>query len=202
MAINNQPGNPIQLLTDVTEQNSPVLTLAHGCAEICVSNQGPGDENIRLQRYYEDGGGWQNLGGNVSRYSDRAETFPGGFYRLRAATAGPRGWIYHTLAADRVFLTETEGTIGAITALAGDTEATLNWLAHNNPKSPLINIQYRYATGANGAFGAWQNVSPTAVTVTVSSLVNGTLYRFQMRAVSIAGDGDISEEVSVTPSAA
>ena len=95
------------------------------------------------------------------------------------------------------------GSIGAPTGLGatpGDSEATLNW---NGPGGGTVTkYQYRQSADGGGSWGAWADTNttpPTATSVTVTGLTNGTTYTFQVRAVTSAGSGLPSATKTVTP---
>ncbi len=88
-----------------------------------------------------------------------------------------------------------------LAAEAGDGSVTLTW---TDPVDASIGPwEYRQATGV-GAFGPWQTAvaNAPATSHTVVGLVNGTTYRFQLRAVNGLGAGAASGVVSATPQAA
>lgn len=84
-------------------------------------------------------------------------------------------------------------TIDAITA--GDGQLTVAFTA---PASNLPITNYQYSlNGGSTWVSAGTNVSP----LTISGLLNGTVYAVRIRAVSLAGDGQSSTDTNATPSA-
>ena len=80
------------------------------------------------------------------------------------------------------------------TATAGDMQVTLSWT--NPSDSTITGYQYRQKAGA-AAWGSWTDIpgSGAATTgYTVTSLANGTEYRFRIRAVNAQGNGPDSDE--------
>ena len=79
----------------------------------------------------------------------------------------------------------------ALTATPGDERATLTWQAPaSDGGSAVTGYEYRHAAGASvPAETAWQSAG-TSLTATVASLVNGTAYAFEVRAVNDAGEGE------------
>ena len=80
-------------------------------------------------------------------------------------------------------------------------------VAHNCGPSKIVKWQYSYKSkppgGSYGDYGSWVNVTGTSTTMpdtTVSSLTNGTEYKFKVRAVNAIGDGaESAESDAVTP---
>ncbi len=91
------------------------------------------------------------------------------------------------------------------TATAGDSEVTLSW---NDPnRSAITSWQYRQRAGA-GSYGGWMAISgagPTTTSHTVTGLINGTTYTFQVQSWARNGAGSmaspVSSEQSATPAA-
>ncbi|MDE2991715.1 MAG: fibronectin type III domain-containing protein [Chloroflexota bacterium] len=87
------------------------------------------------------------------------------------------------------------------TATAGDKQVTLSWTDPGN--ASITKWQYRRKAGS-GEYGAWTDVpngGATTTTHTVTDLINGTSYAFQVRAINASGDGAASEEATATPNA-
>ncbi len=87
-------------------------------------------------------------------------------------------------------------------ATAGANKVVLSW--DDPDDSSILRWQYRQKT-AGAAWGAWTNIAgsgPSTVNHEVGSLVNGTAYAFQVRAVNPAGAGVGSAEVMATPTEA
>ncbi len=85
----------------------------------------------------------------------------------------------------------------------GNRRVTLSWLPPSSDGGSAIGrYEYRYAVETETFPTSWRTVSggADARTVTVSSLNNGTTYKFQVRAVNGIGEGS-SSQTSATPSA-
>ncbi|MYG25973.1 MAG: hypothetical protein F4213_08100, partial [Boseongicola sp. SB0677_bin_26] len=84
-----------------------------------------------------------------------------------------------------------------LTATPGDTQVTLAWTDPRN--TTITKHQYRQKAGAN-AYGSWTNIPSSApggsnaTSYTVTSLKNGTAYRFRIRAVNAHGNSAESDE--------
>ncbi len=92
-----------------------------------------------------------------------------------------------------------------LTATAGNAQVALSWTDPSD--SSITKYQYRQKAG-NAAWGSWTNIPTSApgetnaTSYTVTSLNNGTAYRFRIRAVNSAGNSDPSDIAGpVTPAA-
>ncbi len=81
-------------------------------------------------------------------------------------------------------------------AVGGDEQVTLSWEAPEDDGGfPITDYEYLIS----GTGGGWISTGSTETTHTVTELVNGRVYLFQVRAVSAAGAGSSSNQVEVTP---
>ena len=81
---------------------------------------------------------------------------------------------------------------------AGDAAVTLTWEApEDDGGSAITDYEYRI-----DQTGEWISIGSTDTTHTVTGLVNGTEYVFQVRAVTAAGSSAPSNRVEATPRAA
>ena len=90
-------------------------------------------------------------------------------------------------------------TVTNLSAAAENRKVTLSW----TPATTLVAIikyQYRWKTG--GSYGDWIDISGSDGDTrkhTVTGLMNGTAYTFQVRAVSSVGNAGNSNEATATP---
>ena len=87
---------------------------------------------------------------------------------------------------------------GTIRAEGGDGEVTLMWDAPENAGGEAI-TDYEYRIDGKGG---WISIGSTDTTHTVTGLVNGTAYTFQVRAVNRIGRSQPSDPAEATPRAA
>ena len=78
----------------------------------------------------------------------------------------------------------------------GDEQVTLSWQAPENDGGLAITD---YEVRINGSGGGWVSIDSTLTAHTVTGLVNGTIYVFQVRAVSAAGRSLPSNRAEATP---
>ena len=82
-----------------------------------------------------------------------------------------------------------------LTATAGDQQVALSW---DDPSDSTI-TQYQYQQRTGNTWGEWTDIPTSApgetnaTSYTVTSLTNGTAYRFRIRAVNSAGNSPQSE---------
>ena len=91
----------------------------------------------------------------------------------------------------------TPGAPRALMAVGGDREVTLTWSAPaDNGGAAIKDYEYRI-NGRN----PWTSTGSTLTTHTVTELVNGTAYVFEVRAVNRIGKGRASNQAEATPKA-
>ena len=103
----------------------------------------------------------------------------------------------HKVGEGSVIVTTRPAKPAGFSATAGNGQVTLRWT--NPSDSTITNWQYRQKTTGN--YGNWQDFTSSATTTshTVTSLMNGTEYTFQVRAVDTGGPGAVSDAKTATP---
>jgi fibronectin type 3 domain-containing protein len=89
----------------------------------------------------------------------------------------------------------------ALSASAGDASALLSWTAPADDGGATIS-GYEVYRGTSPGSATLHATVGNVLTFTDTGLTNGTSYWYRVAAVNVAGTGDLSNEVSVTPSAA
>ena len=93
--------------------------------------------------------------------------------------------------------TSVPGAPTNLTAMVGDGEVVLGWDAPaSDGGAEITDYEYRI----NGS-GPWIPIGSTDTTHTVTGLVNGTEYTFQVRAVNRIGAGRVPNQAEATPEA-
>ena len=94
--------------------------------------------------------------------------------------------------------TSAPGAVRDLTVAGGDGQVVLTWDAPSSDGGAAItDYEYRYRTG--GSYGAWISTGSTETTHTVTGLVNGAAYSFQVRAVNRIGKGRTSNRADAAP---
>ena len=94
--------------------------------------------------------------------------------------------------------TSAPGAVRDLTVAGGDGQVVLSWDAPaSDDGAAITDYEYRYRTG--GSYGAWISTGSTDTTHTVTGLVNGTAYSFQVRAVNRVGKGRTSNRADAAP---
>ena len=94
--------------------------------------------------------------------------------------------------------TSAPGAVRDLTVAGGDGQVVLTWDAPaSDGGAAITDYEYRYRTG--GSYGAWISTGSTETTHTVTGLVNGAAYTFQVRAVNRIGKGRTSNRVEAAP---
>ena len=189
------------------------LSFTPGDGQVTLRWSPPGNDGGQSITHYEyevDGdGNWINTGSTATSHTvtglDNGQTY---VFRVRAVNSLGSGDPV-TLEATPSRSTGRGGgggddgpreaqpdAPGNLTAEGGDEQVTLSWEAPEEDGGSAITD---YEVRIDGE-GEWISIGSTETTYTVTGLVNGTKYNFQVRAVTRNRKGRASEPAEATPS--
>ena len=197
-----------------TEPEAPEsLRFTPGDQQVTLRWRAPtndGGEPITHYEYEQDGSGtWVSTGGTATSHTvtglNNGQTYT---FRVRAVNALGSG------AAVTLEATPSPSTGGGggggddeprepppsapenLLAEGGDGQVTLTWEAPEDDDDAITDYEYRI-----DGKGLWISIGSTDTTYTVTGLVNGTGYTFEVRAVNRIGRGRASNRAKATPMA-
>ena len=91
------------------------------------------------------------------------------------------------------------GAPTGLTATGGNAQVALAWNAPTANGGDPVSSYNIYQSTSSGGETLLASTSTTATTFTSTGLTNGTTYYFVVTAVSLAGEGPVSNEASATP---
>ena len=194
--VEGAPSAPTGLTAEAGDQSA---TLTWG-----TPSKNGGSAILRYEvRYQEVGGsysGWATVSGGATATSTIVGNLENGKsyeFQVRARNAVAAG---QAATASATLAESAPGAPADLTATPGDKQVALNWGAPADGGSQILRYEYRYAAAGVAYADAWTTVSGAgnARSVTVTGLTNGTVYRFQVRAVNSIGEGGAAED-STTP---
>ena len=114
-------------------------------------------------------------------------------FKVRAANANGNGGASPESAAVTPYAVAPPAP-GKPAAAAGNRSVALTWSSGGDGGSAIVRWEYVKKTGANAWETTWRTIpgGGSARSGAVSGLVNGTAYRFKVRAVNAVGDGTSS----------
>ncbi len=118
------------------------------------------------------------------------------YFEVTAVTLAGEGSLSNEASATPATL---PGAPTALTATASDSEVDLSWTAPTNNGGEPVTSYNIYQGTSSGGETLLQNTGTSATTFTSTGLTNGTTYYFKVTAVSGAGEGPVSNEVSAMP---
>ena len=116
----------------------------------------------------------------------------------RCVPLTPSGEGEESSASDGVTPATTPAAPSQPLATFGNGQVRLDWRSNGDGGSAITGWQYVQAS--DGGFGDWIDVADAGADTTshvVEGLVNGTAYRFKVRAVNALGKGDESPETAL-----
>ena len=162
-----------------------------------------GSAILRYEVRYQESGGSYSAWATVPGGAGATRTTVGGLengksyeFQVRAVSGVAAGQV---ATATATLAESAPGAPEGLTATGGDESVTLNWNDPEDGGSQILRYEVRYAASGE-TWGEWMTISGAgnARSVTVSGLTNGTLYGFQVRAVSSIGEGEASQ-ATATP---
>ena len=215
-AVNSVGGGAESTESTATPRTTPgapqTLEASAGDAEVTLSWLAPSSDGGATitsyqYRYKTTGnyGNWSTVSGSGSARTVTVSSLTNATphtFEVRARNTAGGGTASEVIATPAAVVT-APGPPTNVQAVPGVTSGSvkLSWLAPSSDGGADIDrYQYRYKTTGN--YNSWRgNYSGSARSVTVSSLTNGMLHTFEVRAVNNAGDGTASE-ATATPTAA
>ena len=186
------------------------LSFTPGDGQVTLRWRAPandGGEPITHYEYEQDGSGtWISTGGTATSHTvtglNNGQTY---MFRVRAVNTLGNGAVV-TLEATPSPSTGRGGGGGGLrqtvpsaprnlTAVGGEGEVVLTWDAPRDDGGSAIR-DYEYRIDGKGR---WISIGSTDTTHTLTGLVNGTAYVFEVRAVNRIGRGRASNQAEATP---
>ena len=208
----SDPSNSIDAMPRLPKPFAPVLSGNYGNAEVTLSWTTPDDGGSDITGYQyqqkEGSGSWSN---NLSIPNSASATdyiVPnlrnGTTYSFQVKAVNIHGESEASNPIELIPVTRPAAPYD-FEAEGGDAQVELAWTVPDNGGDAIIRHQYQQSEDSQG-FGQWQDIPDSAETGThknnyiVTSLANGTLYNFQVRAVNTKeGGGDVSDPKSARP---
>jgi subtilisin-like proprotein convertase family protein len=208
-AVNGVGEGPVSNEASATPATVPgaptALTATFGNAQVALSWTAPtsngGDPIISYNIYEGTSSGGETLlqstGSTATTYTatglTNGTTY---FFEVTAVTLAGEGPVSNEASATPATL---PGAPTALTATFGNTQVALSWTAPtSNGGDPIISYNIYEGTSSGGET-LLQSTGSTATTYTSTGLTNGTTYYFEVTAVTLVGEGPISNEASATP---
>ena len=197
--------------TTTTPEALQSLSFTPGDGQVTLRWRAPandGGEPITHYEYEQDGSGtWISTGGTATSHTvtglNNGQAY---MFRVRAVNTLGNGAVV-TLEATPSPSSGRGGGGGLrqtvpsaprnLLAEGGDEQVKLTWeAAENDGGSAIRDYEYRI-----DGKGRWISIGSTDTTHTVTGLVNGTAYTFEVRAVNRIGRGRASNRAEATPMA-
>ena len=86
------------------------------------------------------------------------------------------------------------------TELGGSSSSgsvTLSWSAPTDTDETVTDYAYRYSENGTGTWSDWMPTGDANTSASISGLINGLIYMFQVRAYTMSGWGDESDSFSI-----
>ena len=209
-------------VTPATKPPKPTgVTVSGGDASVTLGWTSGGDGGSAITKWQylkEDGGTWDSTWTDIcvtSSDSDCPSTTShtvssltnGTAYKFKVRAVNAKGDGAESDASASVTPATKPPKPTGVTVSGGDASVTLGWTSGGDGGSAITKWQYLKEDGGTWD-STWTDICetssdsdcPSTTSHTVSSLTNGTAYKFKVRAVNAKGDGAESDaSASVTP---
>jgi outer membrane protein OmpA-like peptidoglycan-associated protein len=112
----------------------------------------------------------------------------------------------YTAAAQQVFTLTVNaartapGAPNSLSGTPGDSQVALTWNAGSNGGSSITGYEVKYSSNGGVTWNvATANTGSTATSYTVSGLINGTAYQFEVAAINTVGTGTFATSSAYVP---
>ena len=176
---------------------SLVATPGDGSVSVAFTAGSDGGASISNYKYsIDDGASWSAFSPSVTSSPVSITGLTNGTtYAVKLKAVNSEG---DGAASDAVSVTPrtVPSAPTSLVGYRGYRSAEVSFAAGSNGGSAITNYKYSTDDGAT-----WTALSPavTSSPVTIGGLTNSTTYNIKLRAVNAAGDGAVSDAVSVTP---
>jgi len=179
-------------LTAPRAPDAPNLNVTPGNGQATLTWTAPnnGGSPITEYQYSQDGGEWKGISSSGTLTTCTVTGLTNGTtytFEVRAVNSAGKEGISSGAQPVTPALMMVPSKPDNFTATSGNGQVTLRWTTPNDNGSPITGYIYSIDGGTT-----WTDIPSSGaltVTYTVTELVNGTDYTFEVRAVSAAGEG-------------
>ena len=201
----SSPDSDEVTVTPAAVPDEPVLSVVSGDGSVVLSasvSSANGSAITKWQYQQKTGvseyGAWTDIANTGTSMTHTVTGLTNGtvyVFRVRAVNG-----VGDSAVSNEVSVVSGVPTKPALDAVAGDGSVVLSASVSSVNGSAITKWQYQQKTG-DADYGAWVDITDTgtSITHTVTSLANGTVYVFRVRAVNGAGSSADSDAVSATP---
>ena len=124
-------------------------------------------------------------------------------YRLLGNGVTPQTnpqWTARTVSTNPSSGGDTDDQDTTPTELGGSSSSgsvTLSWSAPIDTDETVTDYAYRYSENGTGTWSDWMPTGDANTSASISGLINGLIYMFQVRAYTMSGWGDESDSFSI-----
>ena len=158
--------------------------------------------NSRLRRSYPTESFTQAVGTGFFRASTYHQLH-NWEYRLLGSGVTPQTnpqWTARTVSTNTSAGGDTDDQDTTPTELGGSSSSgsvTLSWSAPTDTDETVTDYAYRYRESSSTTWSDWTSMGDANTSASISGLINGLIYMFQVRAYMMSGWGDESDSFSI-----